>query len=71
MIILLFLIIAYCIRKRYLAEDATRSERVLYYVLCVVATPLLDPLVYKVMTSTDPPADKNKGKVVGTYPGFL
>jgi hypothetical protein len=71
MITLTFILIAYFIRKKYLPEDATRGERVFYYIMCVVATPLLGPLVYKIMTSTEPPTDKNKGKVVGTYPGFL
>ena len=36
MVTLLFLIIAYAIRKKFLPEDATGGEKFMYYVFSVV-----------------------------------
>ena len=54
MVTLTFLIIAYAIRKRFLPEDATRADRVLYYVFSVCFTPLIGPWFYKILAETEP-----------------
>lgn len=49
MITTLFLIIAFCIRKRFVRENACWSDKLLYYVFSVVFTPLLGPWLYKMI----------------------
>ena len=59
MVTLLFILIAYAIQKRYLPEDATRGDKVLYYIFSVVATPLLGPWFFKIIINSKP-SDPNK-----------
>jgi hypothetical protein len=59
MVTLLFILIAYAIRKRYLPEDATRGDKVLYYVFSVVATPLFGPWFFRKLMESKP-ADPNE-----------
>ena len=58
MVALLFILIAYAIRKRYLPEDAGGWERLTYYSVCVIATPLFGPKVYKWLMS---PNNEDRG----------
>jgi len=60
MVTLLFILIAYAIRKRYLPEDATRGDKMLYYVFSVVATPLFGPWLFKKLIVESKPADPNE-----------
>jgi hypothetical protein len=73
MVTLLFLIIAYAIRKRFLPEDANRWDKLIYYSFCVVCTPLFGPRVYKWVAEPNPKDESNKDKdsIAYTYPGFL
>lgn len=75
MVTLTFLIIAYAIRKRFLAEDASRGDKVLYYLFSVVMTPLIGPWFFKVLIESKamtPEEEKNHRRfLIGTYPGFL
>ena len=71
MVTLTFLIIAYAIRKRFLAEDAGGWEKLIYYSVCVVTTPLFGPMVYKWLVSPNPGNDNDKDGYGYTYPGFL
>lgn len=50
--ITLFLIIAFCIRKRFVKEDACWSDKLLYYGLSVVFTPLIGPWVYEMICNS-------------------
>ena len=59
MVTLLFILIAYAIRKRYLPEDATRGDKVLYYIFSVIATPLFGPWFFKIIINSKP-SDPNK-----------
>lgn len=52
MITLTFILIAYLIRGRFLPEEATRSDKVLYYVASVVMTPLIGPWFFKGLISS-------------------
>jgi len=63
MVTLLFILIAYAIRKRYLPEDATREDKVLYYIFSVVATPLFGPMFFKKLIESKP-ADPNEPSTV-------
>jgi hypothetical protein len=45
--ITLFLIIAFFIRKKFLPENASREEKVMYYLFSVVLTPLFGPILIK------------------------
>ena len=47
MVTLLFILIAYAIRKRYLPEDASKLEIAIYYAFSVTMTPLFGPWLYK------------------------
>lgn len=73
MVTLLFILIAYAIRKRFLPEDATRGDKILYYIFSVVLTPLLGPWVFKNLMESEPCSeDEHKSsRCAGTYPGFL
>lgn len=73
MVTLTFLIIAYAIRKRFLAEDASRGDKVLYYLFSVTMTPLAGPWIYKMITESKYyTEDEEKHHGYGyTYPGFL
>ncbi len=45
--ITLFLIIAFFIRKKFLPENASREEKVMYYLFSVALTPLFGPFLIK------------------------
>lgn len=47
--ITLFLIIAFCIRKHFVREDAGLGDKVFYYALNVMLTPLIAPWVYRMI----------------------
>ena len=47
--ITLFLIIAFCIRKRFVREDAGLGDKVFYYALNVILTPLIAPWIYRMI----------------------
>ena len=66
MVTLLFILIAYAIRKRYLPEDASRGDKALYYVFSVVMTPLIGPWVFKVSKEAGPPDSNNPS--TGVFP---
>ncbi len=63
MITLTFLFIAYLMRRRFMADDTPRADRVLYYLFSVVMTPLLGPWFFKVLVNskTADPNKPNKG----------
>ena len=73
MIILTFLLIAYLIRKKYLPEDATTWDKILYYAFSVVLTPLLGPWFLKKLTAaSNKNREKNKSEEYGcTFPDFM
>lgn len=73
MVTLMFILIAYAIRKRFLPEDATRGDKVLYYIFSVVMTPLIGPFIFKILIESKsyPNNDNEDHSVIGTYPGFL
>ena len=50
--ITLFLIIAFCIRKRFVREDACWSDKLLYYGFSVVFTPLIGPWAYEMVCNS-------------------
>lgn len=71
MVTTLFLIIAFCIRKRFIAADTKRSDKILYYLFSVCLTPLVGPWVFKLITDGEP-ADPNEPSTgVYTNPDFL
>lgn len=47
MVTVLFLIIAFFRRKRFLPEDASRANKVLYYILNVPLTPVFGPILFE------------------------
>ncbi len=47
--ITLFLIIAFCIRKRFVRENAGLDDKVFYYALNVILTPLIAPWIYRMI----------------------
>lgn len=69
MVTLTFLIIAYAIRKRFLPEDATRADRVLYYVFSVCFTPLIGPWFYKILAETEPAKPNETSSMIWPYVG--
>ncbi|MBQ9508286.1 MAG: hypothetical protein IJR53_02565 [Bacteroidales bacterium] len=72
--ITLFLIIAFCIRKHFVREDACWSDKLLYYGFSVVFTPLIGPWVFKMLYDSEPCTDEEHRKTFShgaTYPGFL
>ena len=69
MVTLLFIIIAYAIRKRFLPEGATRGDKVLYYALSVYMTPLLGPWFFKVIINSKPADPKEPSSTVWPYVG--
>ncbi len=73
MIILTFLLIAYLIRKKYLPENATTWDKILYYVFSVVLTPLLGPWFLKKLTAeSNKQSKENKSEDYGcTFPDFM
>ncbi len=64
MITLIFLLIAYCIRNKYLSENARWYDKVFYYVVSVVLTPLVGPWFYK-MCQTSKACTDNEHRSVG------
>ena len=71
MVTLLFILIAYAIRRRFLPEDASRWEKLVYYSVCIVTTPLFGPMVYKWLTRPNSENGDDEGGYGHTYPGFL
>lgn len=59
MVTLMFILIAYAIRKRFLSEDAATGDKVLYYVFSVVMTPLFGPWFFRNLMKSKP-ADPNE-----------
>jgi hypothetical protein len=47
MLTITFLIIAHLMRHKYLDATTVRSDRLAYYVMSVVLTPLFGPLLWK------------------------
>ena len=56
----LFILIAYFIRKRFISEDASFLEKVLYYTSSVVMTPIFGPWVFKKITENLSVKEKSK-----------
>ena len=74
MVTLTFLIIAYAIRKRFLHEDTSRGDKMIYYIFSVCFTPLFGPWIYKFIVESKAmtPEEEEKHRGYGyTYPGFL
>jgi hypothetical protein len=69
MITLIFLLIAYCIRNKYLSENARWYDKVLYYVSCVFLTPLFGPWFYKLLTEGRPADPDEEDSDVYPYIG--
>lgn len=70
MITLTFILIAYMIRKRFLSEDASGWEKVLYYSVSVVLTPLLGPWLFSKLSGSDLSGDKDPKKYGYSMPDF-
>ena len=51
MVTALWLIIAYALRKRYLPDDASFKEKLVYYGCCVALTPLIALLFFHAIDS--------------------
>ena len=66
MITLTFILIAYVIRKRFLYEDASFGDKVMYYGFSVIMTPIFGPWFFKKLIDSKP-ADPNK-KSTGIFP---
>lgn len=49
MVTLTFILIAYLIRGRFLPEEATRGDKVLYYAASIVMTPIFGPWFFKIL----------------------
>lgn len=64
MITLTFLLIAYCIRNKYLSENARWYDKVFYYAVSVMLTPLVGPWLYK-MLYTSKACTENEHRSVG------
>ena len=45
--VIIFIIIAYALRHRFLDEDANSYEKIMYYGACAVFSPLVGPFFYK------------------------
>ena len=69
MVTLTFLIIAYAIRKRFLPEGTTRADRMLYYALSVVMTPLLGPWFFKNLMESKPADPNEPSSMIWPYVG--
>lgn len=69
MVTLLFILIAYAIRKKYLPEDATRGDKILYYALSVSMSPLLGPWIFKKLVEEHRSPNDKPSSVVWLYPG--
>ncbi len=71
--ITLFLIIAFCIRKRFVRENACWSDKLLYYGFSVALTPIIGPWAYEmVCNSKAMTEEERKANGCGcTYPGFM
>lgn len=50
MITMLFLIIAFAMSPFFIKKKDTFGNKVIYFVLCIVLTPLIGPFVYKCLT---------------------
>jgi hypothetical protein len=71
MVTLTFILIAYLIRKRYLIEDSSTWDKILYYTFCVVLTPVLGPWFMKKLTDHGNSDNSGSDEYGYTYPGFL
>lgn len=69
MLTLTFLIIAYAIRKRFVPEGTSRADRVLYYVLSVVMTPLFGPWFFKMLIESKPADPEEPSSTIWPYVG--
>ena len=70
MVTLTFLIIAYAIRKRFLPEDATRGDKIMYYLANITMTPILGPWIYLFVASkSDSDSDETTSQGVFPYVG--
>lgn len=52
MVVLVFLLIAYSIRHKFLRENTPNADKALYYAFCVFMTPLFGPWVYKMIVES-------------------
>jgi len=57
MVAVLFIIIAFAIRRRFVAEGAKWYDKAFYYGLSVVFTPLFGPWIYRILYGSEPCAD--------------
>jgi len=64
MVTLLFILIAYAIRKRYLPEEATYGDKLIYYAASIVLTPLLGPYFFKILVDSKSSDDHKPGSHV-------
>lgn len=64
--ITLFLIIAFCIRHRFVAEDARWYDKAFYYILSVVFTPLIGPWIYRMLYESEYCSDEEHSS--GIFP---
>lgn len=52
MVTLIFLLIAYSIRHKFLQRDTPRADKILYYVFSVFMTPIFGPWIYKMIAES-------------------
>ena len=69
MVTLLFILIAYAIRKRYLPENASRVDQVIYYSFSVVMTPLFGPWLFKAFKESRSAGLDDSEDVIWPYTG--
>lgn len=69
MLTLIFLTIAYFMRHRYFHENTDRRDKVIYYGMCVVLSPLFGPLLWKSLVDAKPAAPRERSSVVFPYVG--
>jgi len=69
MVTLLFILIAYAIRKRYLPEAASRMDKIIYYSFCVVMTPLFGPWLFKFFKESRSAGSDSPEDVIWPYAG--
>ncbi len=65
----LFLFIAFCIRKRFIREDACWSDKLLYYGFSVALTPLIGPWTFKMLYDSKPSTEEEHRPGVFPYIG--
>ena len=63
MVTLMFILIAYAIRKRFLSDGTTNGDKILYYILSVVMTPIFGPPFFKSLMKSKPsdPSEPSSG----------